>query len=421
MKSNKPKRKTLKVSGKRTPKQISNYNLYNLGVKSIESETVEDIYELRNNPHNIIVAQADINLFYRQNYNVDSQQLIKKEKYVMSLGVYQQLFYDNRCSTKILKPCNPKFLNIYRPYNGQDLTNKSILVWRQGGIGDLLFISPNLKFLKDEYPSCKIIFACGPQYQPMVREWKYIDEIIDLPFKVSMLGEEKSNYHVMFEGVIERTKIAEKENAYKLFTKWMGLNLDDSLLYPEQTPNELEVENCKKILEQWNIQDFIIIQMRSSSPIRTPRPSIWRKIIDILTSKGQNVVLTDGKYKSQDVDKFISSLSDKDKVFNFSRYSDDISKSVAMTSLSKFAIGVDSSLIHIAESLKVRSLGIYGPFPSSIRTSTYRYCETIDCEAKCSPCFKHGRNLCNNSWLNYVTCYDNLRIPEVIERVEKYV
>lgn len=36
----------------------------------------------------------------------------------------------------------------YKKYNGEDLTQKSVLIWRQGGIGDILFIGPLIRELK---------------------------------------------------------------------------------------------------------------------------------------------------------------------------------------------------------------------------------------------------------------------------------
>jgi len=58
------------------------------------------------------------------------------------------------------------------------------LVFRTGGIGDLLFIQPNLIYLKEKYPTCTINFACGPQYQSMVETWDCVDNVVDLPFSL---------------------------------------------------------------------------------------------------------------------------------------------------------------------------------------------------------------------------------------------
>ena len=408
-------------SERRPPlKNLTNFELFQLGINE-EAGVVHSMEELRKNPPNIIIAESLKSLSYRQNNFKREQKLVKKAKYIMSVGVYKQLSQHPIDKTKILKPSTLKFKNLYHPYNGEDLTNKTLLIWRQGGIGDLLFISPNLRYLKDKYPTCKIHFACGPQYQSMVREWKFIDKVLDLPFMANNLFE--ADYHVLFEGVIERTKEAENENAYRLFTKWLGLNLPDELLYPEQEPNEKEVENCRKALDHWNLKEkgFIIIQMKASSPIRTPRPEFWKRVIDDLTSKDQNIILVDSPSKSKDIDNFIKTLAFEHKVFNFSKLSEDISDTIALTSLAKLVIGVDSSLIHIAESLKIRSFGIYGPFPGEIRLSTYKYTDWMNAKSTCSPCFQHGLNLCKHSSSGYVRCFDNINIHELIEKVEKYV
>jgi len=380
--------------------------------------TVED---LKKNIQNIVVAEALIDTGYQSVGYTKKQKFVKNQKYVMSLGTYQMLKFDQVSKVKILRPSQKTFKKIYKPYTGQNLTNKSLLLWRQGGIGDLLFISPNLIFLKETYKNCKIIFACGPQYQSMIREWDFIDEVVDLPFNASYMF--KSDYHITFEGVIERTREAESENCYKLFSKWMGLNLPDELLIPKQKPSQESLDKTDRILRAWLINDqpFILIQMRSSSPIRTPRPKFWKNIIDGITERKINVILSDLPQMSNDIDNFINTLNFKHRVFNFSQYSFEIADAVAMTSKAKMVVAVDSSIIHIAESLGIKSLGIYGAFPGDVRLSTYKHAEWIDAKAPCAPCFKHGTILCKNSSDGYVNCYDNIKTNEVLERVFCYV
>ena len=410
-------------------KQITPMELYSLGLSSDSFETIPTIDELKKSPPNIVVAECVFSIRFVQNKFDKHQQLDKKEKYVMSAGVYQQLHYDVRASgmsgngrgLEILKPATIQFKKIYRPYTGQDLTNKTLLVTRQGGIGDLLFIQPNLTYLKEKYPSCTINFACGPQYQSMVKEWDCIDNVLDLPFLVQEMFH--ADYHLVFEGVIERCKEAEEICSYNLFSRWMGLNLPDELLVPKQKPNEETTIVVKEdYLKELELQekDFIIIQMRASSPIRTPSPDIWRKLINMLTDKGHNILLTDISDRKHDIENFISTLQNKDKVKNFAKYSKQIADTISAVSLSKLVIATDSALPHIAESLGIKSFAVMGPFPGRVRYSTYKNNDWIDViREECSPCFTHGLNPCKHSFNSHSDCYKNIDYDLCIEKIER--
>jgi len=401
-------------------KPLSKIELYKMGLSVNYFEEIKTLEELKKNNQNIIVSKCKKTTKFYQN-NSRLQEVIKKNQYVMGLGVYQQLRYDIKNKIEILEPSDIKFKNVYKPYNGENLNNKTLLVSRTGGIGDLLFISPNLRYLKEKYPSSTIIFSCSPQYYSMIKEWEFVDKIIDLPFDLSYLL--KTNYHAFFEGVIERCKDAEKICSYNLFSKWLGLNLSDDLLIPKQIPNQENVQRCLKILEEFGFKekDFIIIQIRSSSPIRTPRHNIWKKIIDILTTAGNRVIITDSPFSGRMIDLFIKSLENQDMVKNFSYHSKEISDTIAMASLAKLAIGVDSSLNHIAVSVGTKTFGIFGPFPGEIRLSTYpkNLCDWINVERECTPCFLHGHSACTNVFNHFVPCYDGINYEETMQKIER--
>ena len=284
----------------RKVKPLSSTVLRGLGIKREDIKEVANLEELREYPPNIVVAKAAKSLRFVQNH-FKKQELKKKNIYVMGLGVFQQLQADPKFGSKFLKPATLKFKNIYCPYQGQDLTGKTLLVFRTGGIGDLLFIQPNLRYLKEKYPDCTIKFACGPQYQSMVETWECVDQVLDLPFALKELR--SSDYHALFEGVIERCKLAHTANAYNLFSDWLGLNLPDELLIPEQKPKEEKVQFCLEKLQEWGVHPgkFFITQLRASSPIRTPRPEFWEKVINEATDRGYDVLITDNPQQQKNV------------------------------------------------------------------------------------------------------------------------
>ena len=406
-------------------KPVSFAKMRELGLEANRKlQVVDKIEDLRDAPPNIIIAESTKNTKFVQNW-FKEQTLKKKKSYVMGLGVYQQLHVDRTKRVKLLKPSKIKFSNVYRPYRGQELDDKSILVFRTGGIGDLLFIKPNLDYLKEKYPTCTIKFACGPQYQPMVETWECVDQLLDLPFLADHLI--SADYHVLFEGVIERCKQAHRDNAYNLFSKWLGLDLPDELLLPRQEPKEELVEECEEILSEWGVEkdNFIVMQLRASSPVRTPRHDFWVKIIDALNDRGYDVLLTDNPRQEENVDQFIEMVKNKEKTFNFCKHSKSIDYTIALTSISKGILATDTALNHIAASMDIPSFGIYGPFPGYIRLKTYPYAKWIDAKRHCAPCFLHGHRPCPQaSQDGYSPCYDELietdeLLNELIDKFEE--
>lgn len=398
---------------------------FGLSTKSIE--TVNTLDDLRSSLPNIVIAKCKNDSFFKQN-DFSVQKLLKNKEYVMSIGVYKTLEYDqynvvNGSPRKNLTPSKIPFSKIYRPYNNQSLNNKKLLVMRTGGIGDLLFILPNLIYLKEKYPTCKIIFATNPQYHSMVENWNCVDKVLTLPF--SDIELKSSQYHLCFEGVIERTREAEKTNAYNLFSRWMGLDLPNDKLHPIQTPIPEIKDKVMNLLQDKFAIDLTedklcAIQLKASSPIRTPHPEqFWLPIIRIIISRGYKILIIDNPKISHQIDSIIKKYFHmyEDKVFNFSKYSENISYAVALADIVDVVVGTDSSLVHIAESVGTKNYGIYGPFPGHVRVSNYRYGKWIDCEAECSPCFTHGHKPCIHGGENggCSPCYNNIDRTEFKE------
>ncbi len=403
----------------------SNYRQF--GIPENNSKHVDTLKELSLTIPNIVIAKALINVQYVQN-DYSTQEFKKGTNYVMGIGTFESMQYDPKRryrktgkNVRILKPSEVPFKNVFKPYRGQTLDGKTLLVWRTGGIGDLLFIKPNLDYLKEEYPTCTIKFACGPLYQSMVKEWKCVDKVIDLPFTNNVLF--RADYHCIFEGVIERTKEAESVNAYELFTRWMNLNLPTDLLIPKQTPNDKIVRECENILKNKfiNKNEFILMQLRASSPPRTPNPSFWAQLIDKLIEDGNHqIVLTDIPGQERNIQAIKDMCKYKDKIELFVKESKTVAHLIAMASLAKMTISPDSSLIHIAESVGTKNFGIYGPFLGRIRLSTYKNNDWVDCDKyPCAPCFIHNHKPCKNAIEGFSPCYSVINIDECISKINR--
>lgn len=329
-------------------------------------------------------------------------QVIKKFKagksYVMSEFSLSdiQLYTGNAVFTNIRE------MNFYKKYSGEDLTNKSIIVWRTGGAGDLCFITPFLKKLKELFPTCKIVFGCGPQYLDVVSGLSFIDELVSLPIEEDII--KGCDYNLMFEGIIENNPRASTTNAYDLFGEAFNIELSPKEKIPSLcvcVENNNDFASFKDKVIKKSIENPIIvgIHLKTSSPMRTVPVNLWERIVyDLLKANDRIVVCLLGSPEDRDFGSMIPIYKDVEgriiPHYAVTRGFKDLIAAIANMDL---IIGGDSAGLHIGAAFGVPVLGIFGAFKSDLRLRYYRPAIGIDSEIKCSPCFAHGNMPCGNS------------------------
>jgi len=356
------------------------------------------------------------------------------DEFVMSLGLFDRLQYvtlQDKSKELCFQPSDKNFYNFYKPYYGEDLTNKTILVWRTGGIGDILFIQPCLKYLKQKYPTCKIWFACSSSYLSMLHNCDYIDDSFGFPFPIDKLL--RADYHCTFEGVIERTREAETLNAYKLFAKWMNINVPENDLRPFLKTKKNNDKYVKKLMDKMDIpkNEFIYLQPKASVLLRSPGIRHWLMVIGELLLKQRIIVFND---MPDEADLLEMSLRKHIKpegmkyIRIFSKYSTNISIAMSLMKYSKLVIAPDSSAIHLAAALGKSCYGIYAPFPGDIRMSTYKKSkwtvpESIGgvCPWGGKNCCQHQKKVCDYNKFNISPCFDLIDYRKVREEISRMI
>ena len=152
-----------------------------------------------------------------------------------------------------------------KKYRGQDLTNKTIITFRSGGIGDLLFQCPSLKYLKKKFTGLRVTMCCGSQYKTMFVNLDYVDKLISLPVKLNDII--SSDYYVNFEGLIEANKEAETKNAYDLYAERFFVELENPVPVLKVKP-DIKQEIYHRIKNKYNGK-IITIAFSATVPIRT--------------------------------------------------------------------------------------------------------------------------------------------------------
>lgn len=152
--------------------------------------------------------------------------------------------------------------------------------------------------------------------------------------------------------------------------------------------------------------------------MRIPRFQTQLNILNSLLEKKPdiNIVFIDEQDQYQIINKLIKHCKVPKRCYNFCKLSDSIISSVALVSLSKLVISVDTGVIHIAAAVGIPIFGLYGPFPASIRISTYPNCEWVDDSGlDCNGCMEHDLAECKNSYKGHPVCYDQYDTDVIVK------
>lgn len=372
----------------------------------------------------IIKTKRKVTLQFVSDTNiVVNMELPTNNTFVASDGVVSQisnLFGNN--SIEIINDLK----ELPNKYNNHDLTNKKLLIMREGGLGDLLFTIPALKYLKEKYPTCHIGLSCSPVYHPAFNNHPYINQIY--PHIISHEEFSKYDHFLTFEGLIEGSEEAKTVNAYDLFIKNFGIPLEE---IKDKNPVMVVSDDVKDywkftLKDSINNEKRVGFQLRASSPLRTIPLEQNAQIVQGLLDKGYTVFLIDSVTKKNEVNYFIHrfGFNDNERVVDTSKYSDNFERMAGVISLMSLYVGPDSSGTHIAAALGIPIVGIFGAFRSDVRLKYYKNAIGIDCIAeKCGlGCFAHSYQPCTVSQeLNtqYPPCWSLLEIDKVVEAVDE--
>lgn len=350
---------------------------------------------------------------------------LKGRSYVMAVGTFFK-HRKNNAHDILFDPSNEVFSNLFKRYDGQNLDNKTLLIWRFGGIGDLMFTQPLIKYIKEKHPTCRIIFSSSPRNLSLFETWPegLVDETVSMPFPTSCLYE--SDYHLTFEGSIERCKEAHTKNAYDIFKEMAGLDFNVS---------DYEVEllidkEIKKSLIPHIPLNTVAIQLKASSNLRTlPVPNVVN-LMAKLQEKGYTPAIIDSSKEAKNVDYFLKNLDDAGVVgLNLAKHSIDLKHCIAILDNCKGIIATDSATTHLAAAIRKPVLGLFGPFVGDIRMRYYETGDWIDASktwnlCNKAPCFFHDNDMKNCPFLAKAHppgCLQSFKSEEIIDRFERLV
>jgi ADP-heptose:LPS heptosyltransferase len=343
--------------------------------------------------------------------------LQKNTKYIMPGAILKQLI--SIYPGGIVE--SDRFEDYYNPINVASLPkNKTLLLFRSGGIGDVLFMLPLIKHLKKNF-GAKIKAGTTPAYITLLKNNPYIDKELMMPLKLEEM--KNSDYHLTFEGVIEDIdKEAKTIHAVDLFLKeanidFMKMSSEDKI--PELGLDKIHLKKIEKKLSYLKDDIKIGIQLQASSPIRTFPLEKLIGVLKELASRGYAIFIFGGK-RQQDLGKHIqgilSNFSDVGKIVNLANEYVNLKDSIAFAKFMNLIIAPDSSFVHIAGALRVPIVGLYGCFPSLLRMKYYKNAIGIDANVPCAPSFIHGHAPCHRG--DPPPCFSVISVKNILDAVD---
>lgn len=312
-----------------------------------------------------------------------------------------------------------RLLRSSRPFDPSNTFRKRLLVVRQGGLGDLLFISAVIAELKRQHPWLKVDLMCHPQYHGAFYRTDAINSLVEhrWPSVLRLIG---YDYFVFLDGVVECDPEARTTNIYDLLAgKHFGITMPPASKIPDVRPTPHAVASITSRTRGFDAAKTRIgLQPFANSPVRTPSAEFWVRTCAACLKRmpEASIFIIAEKGRTGEVETLAATINSKvpgDRVHSAVGATNDAMELATLVSLMDAAIAPDSSVAHLAAAFGVPAISVYGPFPSRLRTRDYPLNSSINAAADCAPCFTHGHWPCREARKAGVInspCFD--RIPQ---------
>ncbi|MFW9952166.1 MAG: hypothetical protein ACFFKA_18750 [Candidatus Thorarchaeota archaeon] len=269
---------------------------------------------------------------------------------------------------------------------------KNLLIYRSGGIGDILFILPYLSEIKKVNPEIKISFCSMPNHHEILKLSNYIDFILEDPIEYSKVAG-KFDKIILFENFIENNPIAEKVSAMDLAEQFF-----DGI---KKGPIDTKIIPIKPKGDKIHIMIFWI----STTKVRDISPAIIFDFLHNLDSEKFRVTMVAPPNEeialmeiAENVNKYNSKIELRKLV---SPEFGKVMEYMLLIDSPHIAIGPDTGLLNLLGYHGIPIIGLFGPFDSKLRLKYYKHAIGIDPITNCmfgknesGSCFNHSGGSC---------------------------
>src|SRR4030042_460919 len=269
------------------------------------------------------------------------------------------------------------------------LKDKAILVSRnQGGIGDMLMLTPTIRAIKEQNPGLKLIVTTSPHYgykAPLFEILKYnpyIDKVVTVDELINYEFTKIYNFGTGKEISIESDPKHPTGHRIEIFAELADIELKDkSTVYVVSEREKLFAKNwIEKNVPEERREILIGIQVKASASKRSwPEEKSLLLAFKLVNSWKDTSVLFfyDGIIKNKNLSYpniyYLSGLP--------------IRQVATLIKECDIFIGPDSGLLHLAGALKKRIIGLFGSIVPKSRIEYYENAVGVHLNYFCSPCY----------------------------------
>ncbi|MFN3505477.1 MAG: glycosyltransferase family 9 protein, partial [Caldimicrobium sp.] len=253
-------------------------------------------------------------------------------------------------------------------YDGEPLEGKTLFVFMQGAIGDVLCSTVALREVKRRYPDCKLWVAVSGRARPVLENLSYIDKIFPHPAPIKEVV--KADYFIKAVEMVN-TPSFDNLNMVKWFLwKFRLYFAEDETpdVYVDETVvNELKpyFEEVKKLSGK---EKVLLFHYLASSVHRTLPPKLLKEIEELTKEEYVPVICS---LPEEDITVEIALDLYGIRAANLSYLMKDIRYLIAAVYLSSAVITADTATLHIAGGLKKQAVLVVGAIEASNRCGTY--------------------------------------------------
>ena len=257
-----------------------------------------------------------------------------------------------------------------------------LLIIREGGLGDILLTTPILPELKKIIPHIHITYATSDQYVELLIDNPYIDEVSVW----QDINKKEYDYILNLSQEVERLPERTSLDRVSLFCSAVGVHPSSKIPTLFVSKDDIDWADNFILKHFYHKKKKTIgICLESVSILRSyPQIRFKQLAQKLVNNKGIQVILLGEK----DIEDWAM-----ERVINACGKT-SIMQSAALIKRCDLVIGSDTGLLHVAGTLDIPILGLFGSEPPELRLVQYRKWEAIYLKNRlsCIPCYSWKDN-----------------------------